>query len=49
MDVQPSTNAGRQVVLLAAPMDEARQMLDAWLSEDPDGRHWSALHAMAVG
>jgi hypothetical protein len=36
--------AGRQTVLLGAPEDRAREVLDGWRAVDPTARGWEDLH-----
>jgi hypothetical protein len=41
-----SFGAGSQRMLLAAPQDAAREVLDLWQAARPDARSWSNLHLL---
>lgn len=43
---QRTFEAGSQQVLLGAPEDAARGLLDVWQAAGPDARSWSNLHVM---
>lgn len=45
---EPTVEAGSQWVLLGAPEDAARGLLEAWRSAAPHARSWSGLHVVEV-
>ncbi|GIF63388.1 hypothetical protein Ais01nite_14230 [Asanoa ishikariensis] len=47
IEVERATEAGQQVVLIAAPEPRAHEILDAWRTAAPDRRGWRGLHLAA--